>query len=220
MLFTTDDDVAIAATLRVGRSGSTPVVLVHQLASDRSEWELLIAKLAQAGLTTLAIDLRGHGRSTAGAGTNARAYAYAAFRDSDWRDTQRDVRAAVDFLAHHATVQAQRVVLVGSSIGGTACLAAAAEDPRVARVIVLSPGRAYHGFDAIVPASHLGDRALLVLHSSEELPSHETADVLDRIVAQSTVRAVPGSAHGVAMMNEDSTQLDAIVEFVEAAQPR
>lgn len=217
-LFTTDDGIAISATLRVGRSGSTPVVLVHQLASDRSEWEPLVAKLAEAGVTTLAIDVRGHGRSTAGAGTNARVYAYAAFRDSDWRDTQKDVRAAIEFLGQRAEVQAEHVVLIGSSIGGTACLAAAAEDPRVSGVVVLSPGRAYHGFDAILPASRLGERALLVLHSSEELPSQETAEVLDRIVAHSTVRAVPGSAHGVAMLAEDETQRDAIVEFVRAAQ--
>lgn len=217
VLFTTEDRVAITGTLRVGRPGSTPVVLVHQLASDRSEWEPLIAKLAEAGLTTLAIDLRGHGRSIAGAGTNARAYAYAAFRDGDWRDTQKDVRAAIDFLAQRATVQAEHVVLIGSSIGGTACLAAAAEDPRVTRLVVISPGRAYHGFDAIVPASQLGERELLVLHSSEELPSHETAGVLDRIVAHSTVRAVPGSAHGVSMLQQDPTPIPAIVDFVAGA---
>ncbi len=214
VLCITDDRIAIAATLRVGRSGSTPIVLVHQLASDRSEWEPLVAKLTEAGLTTLAIDLRGHGRSVGGDGAT-----YRAFRDSDWRDTQKDVRAAINFLVRRATVQAEHVVLIGSSIGGTACLAAAAEDPRVSGIVVLSPGRAYHGFDAIVPASHLGERELLVLHSSEELPSHETAEVLDRIVAHSTVRAVPGSAHGVAMLAEDPTQLDAVVEFVRAAQP-
>lgn len=218
--FPTDDGVSISATLRVGRAGTTPVVLVHQLGSARAEWDPLVAKLAELGLTTLAIDLRGHGESTHGTGANARAYAYGSFRDTDWRATQKDVRAAIDFLAAHEQVHAARVVLIGSSIGGTACIAAAAEDPRVASLVVLSPGRAYHGFDAILPASRLAERPLLVLHSSEELPSQETSGVLDRIVANSTVRVVPGSAHGVSMLRDDPTQLTAIVDFVGSSPAR
>ena len=218
--FATEDGVEIKATLRVGASGTTPVVLVHQLGSTRAEWEPLVAQLAAEGLTTLALDLRGHGESTAGTGANARVYDYNAFRDLDWRATQKDVRAAIDFLAAHDAVRAARVVLIGSSIGGTACLAAAADDPRAGRVVVLSPGRAYHGFDAILPASRLGQRDLLVLHASEEIPSAETAEVLDRIVTNSTLAVVPGGAHGVAMLAEDPAQIAAIVEFVRAAQPQ
>jgi pimeloyl-ACP methyl ester carboxylesterase len=214
--FPTDDGVTISATLRVGRPGSEPVVLVHQLGSARAEWEPLVAKLAEAGRTTLAIDLRGHGESTAGVPPNTRVYAYSSFTDVDWRATAKDVRAAIDFLVGRAELEATRVALVGSSIGGTACIAEAAEDPRVARLIVLSPGRAYHGFDVIMPASRLGDRPLLVVHSGEELPSGETAGVLDRIVTNATVRAATGASHGVAMFQDDATQLAAVVAFLSA----
>lgn len=220
VVFATDDHVSISGALRVGRANTTPVVLVHQLGSTHAEWDPLVAELATAGLTTLAIDLRGHGESTSGAGANTRAYAYASFRDADWTATQKDVRAAIDFLATREDVHASSVVLIGSSIGGTACLAAAADEPRAAGLVVLSPGRAYHGFDAILPASRLGQRPLLVLHSTEELPSGETSDVLDRIVTDSTVRVVPGSAHGVLMFQDDPSQMAAIVDFVRAAQPR
>lgn len=218
--FPTDDSVTISASLRVGRPGSTPIVLVHQLGSARAEWEPLVAKLAAAGLTTLAIDLRGHGESTAGAATNTRTYAYDSFSDADWRATPKDVQAAIAFLASREDLWPGHVVLVGSSIGGTACIAAAADDPRVVRMVVLSPGRAYHGFDAILPASRLGGREVLVFHAADEAPSAETASVLDRIVTNSTVRAVPGSAHGVAMFQDDPSQLDAVAEFIDGAQPQ
>jgi dienelactone hydrolase len=218
--FTTSDGVTIHGTLRVGQAGPTPVVLVHQLGSTRAEWDSLVEKLGAAGFTTLAIDLRGHGDSTSGTGPSPRSYAYGSFRDTDWRDTQRDVRAAIDFLAAREEVTAQTVVLVGSSIGGTACLAAAAEDPRAVRVAVLSPGRAYRGFDAIIPASKLGARELLILRAQDEAMTQETGEVLDRIVTNATLQLVPGAAHGVAMLAEDPTQVDALVEFVRAAQPR
>jgi pimeloyl-ACP methyl ester carboxylesterase len=218
--FPTSDGVTISATLRVGETGTIPIVLVHQLGSTRAEWEPLVAKLAAEGWTTLALDLRGHGESTAGTGSRPRTLAYGSFRDTDWRDTQRDVRAALDFLAGRQEIAAQSAVLVGSSIGGTACLAAAAEDPRASRVAVLSPGRAYRGFDAIIPASKLGERELLILRAQDEAMTQETGEVLDRIVTNSTLRLVPGGSHGVAMLADDPTQLDALVEFVRAAQPR
>src|SRR5687767_13271715 len=66
--FVTSDGVTIGATLRPGGDRRAPaVILVHQLATDREEWAPVIAKLAEPpGLTVLAIDLRGHGESTAG----------------------------------------------------------------------------------------------------------------------------------------------------------
>jgi dienelactone hydrolase len=218
--FASSDGVTISATLRIGERGATPIILVHQLGSTRAEWEPLVAKLAAEGWTTLAIDLRGHGQSTEGTGPRPRTYAYGSFRDTDWRDTQRDVRAALDFLAAREEIAAQSAVLIGSSIGGTACLAAAAEDPRFVRVAVLSPGRAYRGFDAIIPASKLGERELLILRAQDETMTQETGEVLDRIVSHSTLRLVPGASHGVAMLTDDPTQLDALVAFVRAAQPQ
>jgi pimeloyl-ACP methyl ester carboxylesterase len=176
--------------------------------------------LAAQGWTSLAIDLRGHGESTARTGPSPRTYAYSSFREADWRDTQRDVRAALDFLAGREEIAAQSAVLIGSSIGGTACLAAAADDPRAVRVAVLSPGRAYRGFDAIIPASKLGERELLILRAQDEAMTQETGEVLDRIASHSTLRLVPGASHGVAMFADDPTQLDALVDFVRAAQPQ
>ncbi len=225
VVFPTSDGVSISATLRRGRPGTVPVVLVHQLGSTRAEWEPLVARLAAEGLTTLAIDLRGHGASTAIAGPRPRTLVYGAFRDEDWRATAKDVRAAIDHLAGLEGLaglqgpDARSIVLIGSSIGGTACLAAAAEDPRAVRVVVLSPGRAYRGFDAIVPASRLGERELLVLRATDEAMSQETGEVLDRIVTRSTLRLVPGVSHGVAMFADDPSQLDAVVAFVLDAQP-
>jgi pimeloyl-ACP methyl ester carboxylesterase len=218
--FATPDGVTISATLRIGERGTTPIILVHQLGSTRAEWEPLVVKLAAQGWTSLAIDLRGHGESTAGTGPSPRTYAYSSFREADWRDTQRDVRAALDFLAGREEIAAQSAVLIGSSIGGTACLAAAADDPRAVRVAVLSPGRAYRGFDAIIPASKLGERELLILRAQDEAMTQETGEVLDRIASHSTLRLVPGASHGVAMFADDPTQLDALVDFVRAAQPQ
>ena len=55
------------------------------------------------------------------------------------------------------------VAAVGASIGSSAVLAAAATEPRIEHIVALSPGRAYHGFDAITPAIGLGDRTFLAV---------------------------------------------------------
>jgi pimeloyl-ACP methyl ester carboxylesterase len=105
------------AALGEGRVG---LVLAHGYPSDLCEWASYAPRLVQAGFRVLMFDFRGFGRSTRG-------------RTGDYL---ADIRGEAAELRRRG---AERIVLVGSSFGGTAVLSAAPTiDPRPAGVVNLS----------------------------------------------------------------------------------
>jgi pimeloyl-ACP methyl ester carboxylesterase len=211
--FTTSDGVTIAGTLQRGTRADAPaIVLVHQLDSTRAEWAPLLERLrAEPSFTTLAIDMRGHGASTHGPNGTLDWHTF----DADaWAATRRDVIAAVAFLTGADSGAAPASIgAVGSSIGSSAVIAAAAEEPRITTLVTLSPGRAYHGFDAITPAMQLMDRSILAIASADETSSVDTAQAYGRLSGMAP-RIVAGDAHGVVLFGVDPAALDETEDFL------
>jgi pimeloyl-ACP methyl ester carboxylesterase len=212
--FHTDDDIMIAATLRRGGSPSAPaVVLVHRLGADRSEWDPLVASLSEApGLTTLAIDVRGHGQSTAGA--DGATLSHGAFDTERWAATSKDVLAAL-LVVRGLDPPPASVGLVGSSIGATAALRAAAEQ-RVDALVLLSPGRAYRGVDGITPVQQIGQTELLTVAAEQEPSAVQAAQDLARIAPEGEVEIYAGSAHGMEIAGESPAMLERVTSFLRA----
>jgi pimeloyl-ACP methyl ester carboxylesterase len=199
----TSDGWTLAGEYRPG-TGNRVVLLVHQLASNRAEWRPLLARLGAgpSPVGALAIDLRGHGESTAGPDGVTLWTAFGNDREQ-WAGLQRDVAAAVSFLRTRAP--GAEVVLVGSSIGSTAALLHASDDPEVRRVVALSPGLAYRGL-AIAPAVEAlaqSGRPVLLVAAQGDTVSAEAVAQLGR--ADPTTRLVTSivfegtGAHGVAL---------------------
>jgi len=211
--FTTSDGVTISATLaRASRVDAPAVILVHQISSTRAEWAPLVERLhVDASITTLAIDMRGHGQSTHGAhGT----LDWQTFDDAAWASARLDVLAAVAYLAGpESGVAPAAFAAVGSSMGSTAVIAAAAEEPRLTTLVTVSPGRAYHGVDAITPATTLTSRAIFAVASQDEQDSAETAGTFGRLTSVPAL-IVPGDAHGVLIFGGDPSALDQVEDFL------
>jgi len=217
--FRTDDGVTIHGTLYPAADRSAPaVILVHQLGSSRGEWAAVIEALREEPtLTVFAIDLRGHGESTEGPDG---AISYGGFDTAAWAALEQDVRGAIRHLrSEESWLLPSRVALVGSSIGATAVIRTAARDPNLDVIAVLSPGRAYHGVDAILAATELGPRAFLALASREELDCVETAEALARITSGRT-ELYDGAAHGVAMLDGHEERTALLVSFLRDALAR
>lgn len=211
--YVTEDGVHISGTLQPAAVPDAPaVILVHGLGSDRSEWAPLLERLrVEPGLTTLAIDMRGHGQSTRGP---SGAIGWSSFDAAQWAATRLDVRGAVAFLhGSESGVAPSAIAAVGASIGSSAVIAAAADEPTLTTIVTLSPGRAYHGFDAITPAIGLGDRAIFAVVAHDETDGVETADAYGRI-GHVPPRVVEGNAHGVALFSLDPTTLDGVEDFL------
>jgi alpha-beta hydrolase superfamily lysophospholipase len=104
-------------------SGTTAVVLVHQIRGSICQWAPYAKRLAGLGYTAFALDLRGNGDS------QRRAYPA----------NQRyggDVAAAVNAVRR---IGARKVFVVGASLGGSAAISAAANTrPAVDGVVSVS----------------------------------------------------------------------------------
>jgi pimeloyl-ACP methyl ester carboxylesterase len=137
--------------------GRTGMVLGHQAGSDLCEWLPRARELAKQGRQVLAFDF----------GPSAHI-------------TQDMVAAAAELRRRGVT----RMVLVGSSMGGTAAIAAAAEiTPLVAGVVSLSGPEEYQGADAATAAPKLRVPVLFV--AAEDDPPFDDA-------ARALYKAVPG----------------------------
>ncbi len=155
VVFATADGVEIHASFWKASDPAAPtVVFAHQARSDGSEWDPFIREMRvrAPGVSLLAIDLRGHGRSTR---AGDRAVAWRQFQAGDapglqrWSGCTTDVQAAIAFLRSRGEGTLPRSIgLVGSSIGATSAIRAAAADGiegpgRIAAVVAISPGMNY-----------------------------------------------------------------------------
>ena len=103
------------------------VVLLHMLGRDKEDWEPILEEylLPQAPFSYLAIDLRGHGGSTAKGETQL---SWRSLAESDFRDMLKDVEAAVEYLRGRDDVDGDRIAVVGASIGANLAVNYAAGD--------------------------------------------------------------------------------------------
>jgi len=210
--FEAEDGLTLVGDLRAGAGPEAPlVVLVHQLSTTRAEWEPLLRRFAVApAMTTFALDMRGHGESTRRGDDTV---AWGDFETADWERVAEDVRAALTHLREEVGLDPSHVILIGSSIGSSAVIRAAANEPAVDAVVALSPGRAYRGVDALTPLAALGERPLLAIASRGEPASAETATQMAQIAAAGDHLLVDGDRHGVGMFESAPEILDRVVAF-------
>jgi pimeloyl-ACP methyl ester carboxylesterase len=154
--FPTADGPTDGVVLGQGRTG---VVLGHQSGSDLCEWLPRARALARRGRQVLAFDF----------GPAAH--------------ISQDMAAAAAELRRRGVT---RLVLVGSSMGGTAAIAAAARiTPPVAGVVSLSGSEEYQGTDAAAAAARLR-MPVLVVAAKDDPPFDDEARALYKAVPATT----------------------------------
>ena len=210
-------------TLFPGAAGQTgAVLLLHQLGSNRGEWQPLVDRLQRPpAVTVLSLDLRGHGDSVRGPQSDQETWEGFGEDPARWAGLPRDAAAGARYLFNAGA--ARSVVVVGSSIGASAAVAGLADEPRVVGLAMISPGVAYHGLDALGPM-----RAYAVLPTTPARTAWllagerdgESAAAVASLATEATgipvERAVvPASdAHGVSLLNADPTRWDALERYV------
>jgi alpha-beta hydrolase superfamily lysophospholipase len=118
---TTEDNVTLSATL-FGQ-GQLAVILAHQgtEGTDQKSWQPFAEVLAEKGYAALTLDFRGRGQSKGVLQAS---------------QLIKDVNAAIQFLRGRGY---QRIVCMGASMGGTACLRAALDHDLAGLVVIASP---------------------------------------------------------------------------------
>ncbi len=196
------DGVALAATVYDAPSSPAPaVVLVHMLTRTKDDWRSLAERLQSAGITALAVDLRGHGQSE-GSAVPAPVMAL-------------DVRAALSWLAGRPEVTTGAVAIVGASIGASLALLAAAETPSVRGVALLSPASDYRGVRLDAAGRKYGARPLLLVASSEDPFALRTLHGLAGEGQPAHEQRISGvAAHGSQLLDRDPDVATALVDWL------
>ncbi len=163
--FQSEDGITLGGTLY--GSGRVGVILSHMFPTDQTGWAGLAQEMANLGYLVLTYDFRGYGQSEGQVQID---------------QIDKDLRAAVAFIRQQG---AEKVALVGASMGGTATVKIAAEDPGIVAVVVWSSPLAFRGLTAelsevaalTMPALFLGAEADPVTadtqRMSETAPSAE-----------------------------------------------
>ena len=193
----------------LGVEGSPPrggVVLVHMLGRTRADWEPLTETLIGKGLDVVALDLRGHGQSALGG------LDYKNFDTDEWLGCANDIRAALDYLAEQVS---GKYFLIGASIGANLALIEAADDARVAGVVMLSPGSDYHGVKPGASAKDYGERPALLVAAEDDDYSAKSVGTLGELLFHPELKIYPSGGHGTYLFGSRPEVRALIADWLE-----
>ena len=193
-----DDGHTVAALIVEADQRPAPaVVLVPMLGRPKEDWLPLAERLGDANITAIAIDLPGQSLAEPGVLTS-------------WHTV---IGATVGYLAARADVRASAIGVAGASLGASLAVVAAAADPRIRSLALISPSLDYRGVRIEGPMKQYGSRPALLL-----------ASVKDPYAARS-VRELAGSggaretqwsetpAHGTVLLSREPGLIRSLVEW-------
>jgi alpha-beta hydrolase superfamily lysophospholipase len=204
--FPTADGRTVAATFyEPDRRPAPAVVLVHMLGRSRRDWEGVASALASAGIAALAIDLRGHGESTAPTGGEA--------DRSKLAPMAADVRGAARFLETRADIVRDRIGIAGASLGASLAALVAAENTSVRSIALLSPALDYRGvrIDAAM-RKYAPRRALLVASRDDPYAWRSMRELAKDQPARQMV-LLDRAGHGTAMLSREESLVQTLVDW-------
>ena len=211
--FQSSDGTDLVGTFWPTSQPNSPgVLLMHWNPGTRGDWAMLAALLqgagvaetaaANRGFAVFAFDFRGHGES--GGTPSQEGYIH-------------DAKAALALFQSLPSVDSNRVVLIGASIGGDAAVDACGTG--CIGAISLSPGD-YLGVKYADALRAIENRPVLCVAAQGDHPSPETCESGQDIgLPDYQVQYYQGSAHGMALFDiteEEPALVDLIFEWLNA----
>jgi dienelactone hydrolase len=177
------------------------VVLLPMLGRTKDDWLGVSQKLADANISTLAIDLP------------AQTLPADAKELASWPD---DVRAAVSFLAGRAEIRPGAIAVAGASLGASLAAQAAASDPRVRALALVSPSLEYRGVRIEMAMRQYGSRPALFIASLHDPYAARTARELAKDApGPREIRWSETTAHGTLLLAQDADLVRSLVEWFQ-----
>ena len=197
------DGVVIAGEFYEAASRPAPaVLLVHMLSRSHADWSALAERIRDAGITALAIDLRGHGQSAGSA--------------QDLQAMVGDVRAAALWLSTRPNVRGDQVAIVGASLGASLALLAVVNVPQVRAIALLSPSLDYRGLrtdNALI--KRLGARSIWLAASDQDpLALRSLRDIAAEPSGPREQHVSSVLAHGTVLLDKDGDVARSLVDWL------
>jgi predicted acyl esterase len=198
------DGTTIAAVWRAPASPAPAVLLVHMLTRTHAEWDSTADALTAGGFGVLALDLRGHGASAGSWSGGLGAM-------------QQDVQAAIDWLKVRPDVISGRIGVAGASLGAVLAVLAAAADPTVKSIALLSPASDYRGLKCDAAMRQFADRggAMMLVASTGDPYALRTAHQFEGMGGgPRDLRVIDGSnAHGTTLLMARPELVSGLVDW-------
>jgi len=202
--FTTRDGVQITGSLFLPDKRPAPaVVLLHMMTRSRHDWDGAAQKFADAGIAALSIDFRRAGQPRSDVQG-----------DGDLADLVLDVEAARSYLAARSEIAPGRIGIAGASVGANAAVIAAASDPSVRSLALLSPSMEYRNLRMDPALRKFGSRPALLVASSEDPYALRSArGMVSMGDGPRELRVLSGAGHGTVMLGRDPDLVSALVDW-------
>jgi pimeloyl-ACP methyl ester carboxylesterase len=171
--------------------GTKGVILLHMWGHDARTWTPYLAAFKDKGVSALAIDARGYGKSEVQDGKQYK---------PEW-DLSKDIAAAAAFLRDEKGVK--EIGIAGASYGANNALIYAAEHPETKAVALLSAGADYHGLKIAGAAAKYKGKALVWSSKGDRGASSAPGIISGALGDRATVRLFDGSLHGTALLDDD-----------------
>lgn len=157
---TTSDGMMIAGAHYKVEPPGAGILLLHMMPAAKESWRGLAAKLTEAEIGALAIDLRGHGESDGGPD------GWRTFTAAEHQMSTADVEAGVKFQKEEGH---SPLFVAGASIGANLALNILAEDPEIEGAILLSAGLNYRGVETLPAAKKIRkDQSVYVVAAKDD----------------------------------------------------
>ncbi len=200
--FRTSDGWRIHADFYSAPKKSLAAILLHQRNGEAKDWLPLIPSLLKAGVSALAVDQRGAGKSLgAENGMNA-----------PW-DTTKDIEASVKWLQSKG-FRIGHIALIGASYGANNALIYASKHPDIRKIVLLSPGSNYHGLIAGTAAGEYKGNALVLWSHNDPIVQEGPQDVRIAMGGRCTLHPFAGDSHGTDMFQADPESIPLIVRYL------
>ena len=188
------------------------VVFVHMMPATKESWDDIAKRFEQEGLTSIAIDLRGHGESRGGP------QGYQRFTDEEHQKSILDVDAAVKFLFSKGILPEQ-LSLIGASIGANLALKYIADHHDIGMAVLLSAGLNYRGVIAEQNIKELssGQRIFLVSAEDDDENAEENKELYASLPegVEHKIKIFPHAGHGTTMLENQPGLVEEILDFIE-----
>lgn len=179
------------------------IILIHASNKDRTSWDFLIPELRREEYNIITFDLRGHGESTT---------SLTEISQKDFNEMPSDVKAALNYLNEK---NINEVSIIGASIGANIGINYAVKDPKIHRVVLISPGVEYKGINTLNSIKRY-NRPLLIMASEEDEYSWNSSNQLFSL-SPSKVRFEPykGSLHGTEILKQNATSREILIKWLK-----
>lgn len=195
----TEDNLRLSG--RVFGDGPVGVVLGHMYPSDQNSWASFAKDLSKRGFTVLTFDFRGYGLSEGG---------------KDIAKIDKDMRAATRWLAGRTN----KVFLIGASMGGTAALKIARDQPNICGVAALSAPAEFMGL-ATGDIKGIGGPKLFIAASGDGSAADTARKFYETATEPKEIEIVPGNEHGTNLLRgPDNRTTYILLDWLKRYSPK